>query len=65
MITPTVQRFCYCGDRYRCEDCHKDVCFCICETDGAPQTREEVTSGWVNPSTTRLEAWANKQELTQ
>jgi hypothetical protein len=56
---------CYCGGHYRCETCRLDVCYCACRTDGAPQTQAEVTSGHVNPSTARLEAWANKQELTR
>jgi hypothetical protein len=55
---------CYCGGHYRCGDCRQDVCFCICEKDGTPLTQAEVTAGHVNPSTARLEAWANKQELT-
>ncbi|MFJ4286442.1 hypothetical protein ACIPY0_12425 [Paenarthrobacter nicotinovorans] len=57
---------CYCGDRYRCEDCRNDVCFCTCEKDGAPMTREEVTaSGHVNPSIARQKAWEEKLELTR
>ena len=59
-------QFCYCGSRYNCEDCHHDVCLCTCEKDGAPQTQEEVTAGgYVNPSTARLAAWEEKQELTR
>lgn len=54
---------CYCGGHYYCEDCRLDVCFCACETDGAPQTT--ATAGHVNPSTARLEAWAEKLELTR
>lgn len=66
MSVQPVNRFCYCGDRYRCEDCHRDVCFCICEVDGAPDTQEAVTAGGrVNPSIARLEAWEEKQELTR
>lgn len=65
MSTPTIQRFCYCGDRYRCEDCHHDVCFCTCEKDGAPQTQAEVTGGYVNPTQARMAAWDEKQELTR
>ena len=56
---------CYCGDRYRCEDCRNDVCFCTCEKDGAPMTREEVTAGYVNPTQARMAAWEEKQELTR
>lgn len=56
---------CYCGGHYRCEDCRRDVCFCSCEKDGTPHTQAEVTSGYVNASTARLEAWANKRELTR
>ena len=56
---------CYCGGHYRCEKCRRDVCYCSCATDGAPQTQAEVTFGYVNPSIARLEAWANKQELTR
>jgi hypothetical protein len=37
----------------------------LAEVDGAPQTREEVTSGYVNPSQERIAAWAQKQELTR
>lgn len=58
-------RFCYCGDRYRCDDCHRDVCFCTCEVDGAPQTQAEVTGGYVNPTQARMAAWDEKQELTR
>lgn len=56
---------CYCGRLYICEDCGGDVCNCRCEVDGAPQTRAAVTAGYVNPSQARLEAWAEKLELTQ
>lgn len=24
---------CYCGGLYRCGDCHRDVCFCVCEAE--------------------------------
>ena len=44
---------CYCGRLY------------TCEVDGAPQTRAEVTAGYVNPSQARLDAWQNKLELTR
>lgn len=54
---------CYCGRLYDCEDCGGDVCNCQCRTDGAPQTQEAVTSGYVNPTYARLEAWVQKQEL--
>lgn len=37
----------------------------LAEPDGAPLTREEVTSGYVNPSRERMDAWLNKQELTR
>lgn len=64
--TPTVNKFCYCGDRYRCEDCHHDVCFCTCEKDGAPQTQAEVTAGGrSNPDIDHLNAWQEKWELTR
>ncbi|QFG09596.1 hypothetical protein HYQ00_gp52 [Arthrobacter phage TripleJ] len=56
---------CYCGGNYRCQDCRRDVCYCNCEHDGTPDTQAEVTAGHVNPSTARLEAWAQKQELTR
>lgn len=56
---------CYCGRLYTCEDCAADVCACTCEVDGAPQTQAEVTSGHVNPSQARIEAWQNKMELTR
>lgn len=58
-----MNAMCYCGGHYRCDKCRHDVCFCICDADGTPQTREEVTSGYVNPSTARIEAWAEKQGL--
>jgi hypothetical protein len=35
------------------------------EPDGAPMTREEVTSGYVNPSYERMSAWEQKLELTR
>jgi hypothetical protein len=35
----------------------------LAEPDGAPQTQAEVTSGYVNPSQERLDAWAEKQAL--
>jgi len=35
------------------------------EPDGAPQTREEVTAGYINPSQARMAAWQQKQELTR
>ena len=54
---------CYCGGHYRCEDCRHDVCFCVCERDGTPVT--QPVAGYVNPSTARLEAWAEKLELTR
>ena len=56
---------CYCGGNYRCEDCRRDVCFCTCHADGAPQTRAEVTAGYVNPSQARMDAWTQKLELTR
>ena len=55
---------CFCGGLYRCEDCRRDVCFCACEVDGTPETRSEVTSGYVNPSAARLAAWNQKESLT-
>lgn len=33
----------------------------LAEPDGAPLTREEVTSGYVNPSQERMAAWEQKQ----
>lgn len=54
---------CYCGGHYRCEDCRRDVCFCTCQTDGAPETT--ATAGHVNPSQARQDAWAEKLELTR
>lgn len=33
----------------------------LAEPDGAPLTREEVTSGYVNPSQERMAAWEAKQ----
>ena len=58
---------CYCRGMSVCEDCGRHGCTdCTCEVDGAPMTREEVTAGgYVNPSIARLEAWANKRELTR
>lgn len=56
---------CYCGRLYPCEDCGGDVCNCQCRTDGAPQTQAEVTSGYVNPSQARIDAWTQKLELTR
>lgn len=56
---------CYCGGHYRCEKCRRDVCYCKCVADGAPQSQEAVTFGYVNPSQARIEAWQTKQELTR
>ena len=56
---------CYCGGHYRCDQCRHDVCYCRCETDGAPQTRAEVTAGYVNPSAAKEAAWAEKVSLTR
>ncbi|UOD80312.1 hypothetical protein [Paenarthrobacter ureafaciens] len=58
---------CDCRGTNECGDCGLHGCTdCICDVDGAPQSREEVTAGgYVNPSTARLEAWANKRELTR
>lgn len=53
---------CYCGGHYRCEDCRRDVCFCTCQIDGAPETT--ATAGYVNPTQARMDAWQTKQELT-
>ena len=55
---------CYCGGRYRCDKCRHDVCFCVCDVDGTPDTRDEVTAGHVNPSDARLAAWNLKVSLT-
>ncbi len=62
MGTLTIQ--CCCGGRVRCGDCRKDICYCDCHpfVDPTPQTREEVTAGWVNPSAAREAAWQEKQE---
>ncbi len=55
---------CYCRGVNVCPDCEEHACTqCECEKDGAPLTREEVTAGYINPSQSRLEAWAQKQEL--
>lgn len=56
---------CFCGQLYTCEECGGDVCQCTCDIDGAPQTQAQVTSGHVNPSQARLQAWAQKVELTR
>lgn len=57
---------CICRGTNECPDCERHGCTdCICDKDGAPATREEVTAGYINPSIARLEAWANKQELTR
>lgn len=56
---------CYCGGHYRCEHCRLDVCYCACETDGAPQTRAETTAGYTHPAQPGIDAWANKMELTR
>lgn len=53
---------CYCGDRYRCEDCRRDVCYCVCEKDGTPET---TTAGYVNPSAALQAAYDEKLELTR
>jgi hypothetical protein len=37
----------------------------LAEPDGAPQTREEVTAGYVNPSQERMAAWQQKRDLTR
>lgn len=58
----TTKGKCYCGGLYLCEDCGGDVCLCTCDIDGAPQTQAEVTSGYVNPTQARLDAWREKQE---
>lgn len=56
---------CFCRGAGLCEDCSGHTCagLCTCDHDGAPQTQAEVTSGHVNPSTTRLDAWTARQEL--
>ena len=54
-------------------ECEHEFRFGICidcdetneDFDGAPMTREEVTSGYVNPSYERMSAWEQKQELTR
>lgn len=56
---------CYCGGHYRCEKCRHDVCYCICDVDGAPHTQAEVTAGYVHPSQAHLEAWNLNQELSR
>jgi hypothetical protein len=58
---------CYCRGAGTCEDCGGHTCngFCTCELDGAPQTQEAVTAGYVNPSVAREAAWAEKQGLTR
>ena len=54
---------CYCGRLYPCENCGGDVCNCQCVTDGAPYSREAVTSGYINPTQARTDAWQERQEL--
>jgi hypothetical protein len=54
---------CYCGGLYRCDTCRLDVCYCPGHTDPTPDTREAVTSGYVNPTQARLAAWQERQDL--
>ena len=57
---------CYCRGAGICDNNHHICESCSCdEHDGAPQTREEVTSGYghANPSQARLDAWTERQEL--
>ncbi len=58
---------CYCRGAGTCDTCGGHNCTggCTCNLDGAPQTQEQVTAGWVNPSTAREAAWREKQELTR
>lgn len=59
-------RGCYCRGVNVCPDCEQHACTqCECDKDGAPQTQAEVTSVYINPSTARLNAWEEKQELTR
>ena len=54
-------------------DCDHEYNFGICidcgepaeNYDGAPHTREEVTTGWEPPGWEMETAWAEKQELTR
>lgn len=54
---------CYCAGLYRCEKCRRDVCYCACDTDGAPQ--EATTSGYIHPAQPGIDAWAEKEALTR
>lgn len=56
---------CYCRGAGICDNNHHICEGCTCDHDGAPQTREVTTAGWVNPSPARLEAWNEKLELTR
>jgi hypothetical protein len=58
---------CYCQAQGICDGCEGHICAgqCVCERDGAPETQEAVTVGYVNPSQARVEAWQTKQELTR
>lgn len=58
---------CYCRGFGTCDTCEQHVCTgdCTCGTDPTPNTREAVTSGYVNPTQARTEAWQQKQEATR
>lgn len=58
---------CYCRGAGTCTDCGGHICTgqCACNQDGATQTQAEITAGYVNPSIARLEAWAQKLELSR
>ncbi|MCO4257360.1 hypothetical protein [Pseudarthrobacter cellobiosi] len=56
---------CYCRGAGICDNNHHICEACTCEHDGAPHTQAEVTSGHVNPSSARLDAWQEKLEATR
>ena len=58
----TTRGICFCGRLYTCDDCGGDVCQCTCDIDGAPHTQAEVTSGYVNPSQAKRDAWTQRLE---
>lgn len=54
---------CYCRGTNVCPDCEGHACTDrTCDKDGTPDSREEVTAGYVNPSQARMDAWEQKIE---
>jgi hypothetical protein len=60
--TNTTPAACYCRGAAVCEQGHHVCTNCTCDIDGTPQ---ETAAGYINPTTAKETAWAQKQEANR